>query len=348
MGRPRKRQREEVREAQDMNGDPGPSRDFDLTGGDNPLQGRGVSNQIPLPEDEYGSNGFQNGDYDQIGSFHNNSEIGFDPFRNDALNFELPHGPVSEPILDLSSLDPSQDFSKYFPDISKTPNNMVQLQTQYTNAEADTAGVQPVGTNTTGCACLPNLYSTLGSFHRMPPPSFPYSIGALKKAVNLGREVVRCQNCTQTYNTAIQNSTMLSALVQMIVHEYAKLLKYIDERAAKDEKIAFRVGEMSSPFDSRHTGGPDCPMAINIDLNGEEWRTIAKKAVRQEVLGGDKNRQSLIGLVHEMRERQEKWHGSFSTGEACFNTFEHMRTEQPCAQVLHLDHVKKSLEAFKF
>ena len=220
MGRPRKRQREEVREAQDMNGDPGPSRDFDLTGGDNPLQGRGVSNQIPLPEDEYGSNGFQNGDYDQIGSFHNNSEIGFDPFRNDALNFELPHGPVSEPILDLSSLDPSQDFSKYFPDISKTPNNMVQLQTQYTNAEADTAGVQPVGTNTTGCACLPNLYSTLGSFHRMPPPSFPYSIGALKKAVNLGREVVRCQNCTQTYNTAIQNSTMLSALVQMIGESY--------------------------------------------------------------------------------------------------------------------------------
>lgn len=100
----------------------------------------------------------------------------------------------------------------------------------------------------------------------------------------------------------------------MLINEYARLLKYIDERSTNSDKIPFRVGEQSPLLDSRHTRTPDCPMAINIDLSGEDWRTLARKAISQEVLGSSDSGSSLIGLVDTMKNRQNKWHERQPTG----------------------------------
>ena len=202
----------------------------------------------------------------------------------------------------------------------------------------------------THCSCLSGLYSMLAKFQSLPEPSFPYTMGALRNAAALSRSVVACHECSQTYNTAIQNSMLLGTLLQLLVTEYAKLLKHIDERSEQNEKIAFRFGDPSSPFDSRHTGLPDCPMGITIDLSGDEWRTLARKAVAQEVLGNSDSSSGLIGTVQKLSERQVLWHDRYSKGSYtashCANPPHN--TENPnhtCVQVLFTENLRRSLEA---
>ena len=159
-----------------------------------------------------------------------------------------------------------------------------------------------------GCPCLASLYTTLATFQSLPPASFPYSMGALRNATSCGYEVVRCQRCPKVYNMAVQNSTLLITLLHLVIIEYRKLSNHIDQRAKTEEKIVYRLGEASTAFDQRHTGAPGCPMAVNIDLSGEEWRTLARKAVKQEVQGKTDDGPSLLHLIHEMRDRQVAWH----------------------------------------
>ncbi|KAK4697726.1 hypothetical protein P7C71_g392, partial [Lecanoromycetidae sp. Uapishka_2] len=200
------------------------------------------------------------------------------------------------------------------------------------------------------CSCLPDLYRTLASFQSVPAPSFPFSLGNLKKAARLAHDVVQCQICPQTYNTAVQNSMLLGTLMQLLINEYSKLLKHIDERSSSGQKIPFRVGEPSSPFDSRHTGGPDCPMSVSIDLSGDEWRLLARKAVHQEIYGEKAaGHQSLMALLHKMRDRQEGWHHRFTSevhtpGHNHSDEEARKSNEHICVQVTQIHNLKKSLE----
>ena len=137
-------------------------------------------------------------------------------------------------------------------------------------------------------------------------------MGALRNATNLGYEILTCSKCPTIYNMAVQNVQLLTTLLHLVVNEYGKLLTHIDRRALAEEKIQFRFGETSTVFDHRHTGAPGCPMAVNIDLSGEEWRTLARKAVRQEVIGSGDSNFTLLNLLHELRERQSSWHGNLA------------------------------------
>ena len=201
-----------------------------------------------------------------------------------------------------------------------------------------------------GCSCLSDLYSMLARFQKLPAPSFPFSMAALKSAAALSRRVVACYHCSQTFSTALQNSTLLGTLVQLLIMEYAKLLNHIDERCKQAERIAFRLGDPSSLYDSRHTGLPNCPISINVNLSSDEWRTLARKAVAQEVLGNLQGSLGVVGLVQEIDDRRVSWRERFSTGQCTeFHTAGHQHsTEHPdhlCAQAVHLDNLKRSLEA---
>ena len=222
-----------------------------------------------------------------------------------------------------------------------------------TSLDYDSSNEIPADGAKTGCACLPNLYSTLALFQSMPAPSFPYSMGLLKKTTRLGHDVVGCQICPNAYNTAVQNSMLLGTLLQILINEYAKLLKYIDERSVNSDKIPFHVGEQSSLLDSRHTRIPNCPMAISIDFSGEDWRTLARKAISQEVLGSSDSGSSLIGLVDTMKNRQNKWHERQPTG-VHVASHDHDCATQPqpgakandmCVQATYVEHLKKSIKA---
>lgn len=351
MGRPRKRQREEEDHTQAFSG---VLRSFGE--GDEGMASPLLDTDLAT----FSSNGIETVDFQHVSSdpkgiwdtqqAGNDSELGGGHSIDATFQtFDVPGFP---PTIGFPILDPSLDFHTFFP--IESPNT-APLQTP-SGLTDGAAGSPSFDTLHGGCSCLVKLNSTLVTFQSPPAPSFPYSMGPLRKAIQCGYEVVRCQKCPQGYNTAIQNSMLLVALLQMLINEYTKLLKHIDERAKTGESIAFRVGEVSSCFDQRHTGTPDCPMAINIDLNGEEWRMLAQKGVRQEVFGSAESKECLLNIIEEMRDRQMMWHKNCSQGSHPDHVHTHNDSvTQPgsgkgdpiCAQLIYIDHLKRMLAALK-
>lgn len=166
----------------------------------------------------------------------------------------------------------------------------------------------PMTSSDTSCQCIATLYVTLSSFQALPPPSFPYSMGALTKATAVAREALRCQRCPKLYALALQNLMSLCTLLPLIVHQYGKLLQYIDERSAEGRPISVRMGEKSLDQLHLHTGTADCPMAIDLDLGPKEWRAMSRKVLRRKVIGDVDSDDSLLGLVEELENRQRAWH----------------------------------------
>ena len=332
MGRPRKRRREEY---------------------DNMCNEKTIPAGVEAPIPKNGRDSFENQGSAELLSTnvqHLTHLARMDASLDANIELQPLQESVAGPILGLDAWGLAEDPNSHFPTLS---DSSTQPQMPPAESTYDITNEFFTDEGLTGCPCLPDLYSTLASFQSMAPSSFPYSIGALRKATLLGHEVVRCHVCPRTYNTAIQNSMLLGTLLQMVTNEYAKLLKHIDERSATDERIPFRVGEPSSPFDSRHTGTSDCPMAVNIELTGEEWQMLARKAIKQEVLGQSNGNKSLIGLVDMMRHRQKDWHTLYGSDVHAIghehSTAPNVRTkatanDDMCVQIKFIDQVKCSLE----
>ena len=158
------------------------------------------------------------------------------------------------------------------------------------------------------CSCLKKLRSMLEDFQSLQPPSFPSSRGFLIKAISLAREVVRCPCCPVDYPSALQNLMALTTLLPLVVHEYARLLRHIQDEVDRGCKITYRMGDSSPSTLHLHTGTADCPMGFNVELDPEEWASIAKKVVRQDVFGSPGDSGYLMEVVEELEQRQEIWH----------------------------------------
>ena len=268
------------------------------------------------------------------------------PQSTDVFSFGVPEGQTPNLEQGSPSWDSSQGLGQPFATLA---NYAAPLHTPPTTSPELDSNNDTAGDAVTSCSCLSNLYSMLAKFQLLPAPSFPYSAGFLRSAVDLSRRVVACHSCSRMPNTAIQNSMLLGTLLQLLIMEYAKLLKHIDERSQQTEKIALRLSDPLSLFDSRHTGLPDCPMALNIDLSGDEWRTLARKAVAHEVLGNAQDPGGLFGVVQDMRDRQSSWHERFSK-DACVASHNADHQEQPegynhiCVQVLQIEHLRRCIE----
>lgn len=272
------------------------------------------------------------------------------PFTSDAkatsdvaspqIDFTIPQTPELGSSIDFAGLDMPGLFST-------DPAAALSQTNQESNDNNDLQS---------GCSCLTGLYSTLAAFQSLPAPSFPFSLAALRTARQCGYKVVRCETCPQKYNTAVQNSMLLCTLLHLVTNEYGRLLRHIDERSQSEEHIEFRAAEPSMFFDPRHTGTPDCPMAVTIELDGDEWRVLARKAVKQEVVGGFKTGESIINLVREMRDRQLLWHGTCAQGENLHRgrmhetAVDHSNGKKDghiCAQLVQISNIETALEALK-
>ena len=268
------------------------------------------------------------------------------PQSIDVFSFGVPEGQTPNLEQGFSSWDSSQVLGQPFATLA---NYTAPLHTPPNTSPELDSNNDTAGDAVTSCFCLSNLYSMLAKFQLLPAPSFPYSAGFLRSAVDLSRKVVACHNCSRMPNTAIQNSMLLGTLLQLLIMEYAKLLKHIDERSQQTEKIALRLSDPSSLSDSRHTGLPDCPMSLNIDLSGDEWRILARKAVAHEVLGNSQDPGGLFGVVQEMRDRQSSWHQRFSK-DSCVASHNADHQQRPegynhiCVQVLQIEHLRKCIE----
>lgn len=158
------------------------------------------------------------------------------------------------------------------------------------------------------CSCLNELYSILASFQSLPPTSFPASRGPLIKATNLARRVVRCPHCPQDYPSALQNLMLLTTLLPLVAHGYAKLLQHIQEQAAQGCAVTYRVGDSSLSTIHLHTGTPECPMGFNVELDAEEWASMARKVVKQDIYGNNQKLDCVLSVVEELEQRQWIWH----------------------------------------
>ncbi|KAL9128949.1 MAG: hypothetical protein Q9217_002465 [Psora testacea] len=356
MGRPRKRRREgDVQSPEDLQ-----SLALDPWGFGNGISEIGTAlehstddmNFADIIDPQHSSNGLP-----QTGPMGRNStnldtgsnimDIHYQPQGpNDLGNADLSSGDLGFDLLSSSGPDNFSDFGSWI-------SAPTQLRTPPSTADYNLPSQYPSQTDFASCSCLPELYKMLSSFPSSSNPSFPYSLVLLKQATNKGRDVLQCEVCPKAYNTALQNSMMLGTLIHLVISEYAKLLKHIDERSEKEDKIVFRMAEYyASERAHLHTGAVDCPMAISIDLCGAEWRALARKGVRKEIYGAEPGDHCLALILDGMRDRQIKWHGvlldetrlhehgmapevsSGKTANTCI-----------CTQVIHIDQLKRSLDA---
>ena len=259
--------------------------------------------------------------------------------HNNSSSFEATQFSLNSEFTESLSIQPGNYASV-------GPTGMFQTSHGYPVDGSDSR----VALSGTGCTCLANLYSTLALFRSLPPSSFPFSMGALSKATTVARGACHCEHCPTEYASALQNLMLLSTLLPLIAHEYGKLLAHVDERASKGGTITFRMGEKEQVFENlhRHTGNPDCPMAFELDLSAEEWRSMARKVITRNVLGPKDL--SVSGVVDDLERRQKQWHehpilAEFQHGTDCHGHGPEIGDEHICLKLL--SRVKSSIEALK-
>jgi hypothetical protein len=101
---------------------------------------------------------------------------------------------------------------------------------------------------------------------------------------------------------------------------YRKILGSIDAEAARAENagttIQYRIGDTSPERWHLHTGTNDCPMGVNVDLDPSEYKMLARKVIKADVLGAanaNPNQMSVLGIVKSLEERQHEWHTGSSS-----------------------------------
>lgn len=156
------------------------------------------------------------------------------------------------------------------------------------------------------------MYLTLSDLQSMPSFSFPAVIPRLRSAMDTASAIIHCPKCPKENFTAIQNVQSLSALLTALGERFHRVLTEIDAEAARLEetgqKKPFRIGDNSAENAHLHTGTLNCPMGFDIQLEGKDWKKLAKQALRTEVLGGGCNKRPLVWLLEEMEKRQKRWH----------------------------------------
>jgi len=110
----------------------------------------------------------------------------------------------------------------------------------------------------------------------------------------------------------MQNTQSLSTLLATIAGRFHRILQQIDSEGEEMERMgqkkAFRVGDNDPSVQHLHTWTPDCPLGFNIELDAKDWKQLAKKAIKGEVLGGGTATAAFMDLVHQFERRQNRWH----------------------------------------
>lgn len=135
-----------------------------------------------------------------------------------------------------------------------------------------------------------------------------------RKAMDTASSLLHCPQCPTSMFSIMQNTQSLSILFTTIAGRFHRILKQIDSEAHEMErtgtKKAFRVGDNDPSVQHLHTGTPDCPLGFNIELDANEWKKMAKKAIKGQVLGGGTDTITLMDLVHQFEQRQTRWHAA--------------------------------------
>ena len=329
MGRPRKRRREEPGSIDD----PTTGLKQNQATKSNPVNTATTESQLPPQEDYLTTLQLGNREAPDFGDSFTSGHPVPDLFAFQvgdggmiaSLDDFLPNnGDVAQTAKPFSGIPSGQNQADYV--FGSDRSNMLLADLTSTTSDA-------------GCSCLTNLYSTLSSFQKLPPPSFPYSMAALTKATTVARDALRCQQCPTVFASALQNLMSLCTLLPLIGHEYGKLLQHIDERAAEGATVSFRMGENSLDQIHLHSGTLDCPMSFDMDLSAAEWKVMARRVVRQKVIRSSGADPSVLGLLEELENRQRSWHAKptlaeFRHGLSCMEQDCSVNENHTCLQMV--------------
>ncbi|TKA73753.1 hypothetical protein B0A49_05091 [Cryomyces minteri] len=106
----------------------------------------------------------------------------------------------------------------------------------------------------------------------------------------------------------MQNTQLIGTLLMCIAEQFSKLLQAIEAEAVTDEATgrtkSFQMGDVTAETSHLYTGGVGCPGASSVELEAQEWRPLAKKVVKAEVLGTANKSRFLVALINGMDARQ--------------------------------------------
>ncbi|KAK5168325.1 uncharacterized protein LTR77_006894 [Saxophila tyrrhenica] len=243
----------------------------------------------------------------------------------------------------LPALTPDNNStSSHSPPVLNLPPELQQTH-HHNHNHIDPSLPQPDSTNLglpasllPPCACLSTMYLTLSNLSSMPPSfPFPFALHPLRSAMQTAADVLACEHCPQRFISAIQNTQLIGTLLMSLAERYGKVLSAISseaERAEREgEKKKFRLADLNTANGHLHTNGIGCAAAFNLELEADEWRSLAKKVVRAEVCGADDGGEmnplsesnemngtgggdphshcpSFLGIISKMERRQEFWH----------------------------------------
>jgi hypothetical protein len=221
-------------------------------------------------------------------------------------DFLLFPGPHVDPWLDFPTADYSITTTTF--DADPTHHQPAPEPTCLTTAHSTIASFPDMQPGTTTCDCLATMIIILQSLRPMTTFQFPSSVGHLRNAVTKLSPVIECSVCPKECGTGMQNIMLLHTVLSSLTGRFHHLLQSLDTEAQR----VVRAGEIkqlrvADPSDMApmHTGTPDCPMGINISVDGNQWRDIARGALRTLVHGPGSTMESLL---ENLRRRQELWH----------------------------------------
>lgn len=169
------------------------------------------------------------------------------------------------------------------------------------------------------CSCLSLNYLALSDLHALNDFAFPAVVPRLRPALLTASTMIHCPKCPTQVFSAVQNISALNSLLSAVAERFHKVLAAIDTEAIRleqtGEKKSFRVGDNSAENAHLHTGKLDCPMGYDLQLDPQDWKKLAKKMLRTEVMGGGHSPTPLISLVDELEKRQNKWHNDVTNAE---------------------------------
>lgn len=215
--------------------------------------------------------------------------------------------------------------------------------TQQAHDPATAAAAAALGTEQAAlpnCACLSSMYLALSNLSTMDSSfAFPYALHPLREAMTTASSVIACDICPQQFITGLQNVQLLGALLTSIAERFGKVVTAINAEASRadaaHETKKFRLADLNTPTSHLHTSGLGCVTAFSLDLSPIEWKSLAKKVVKAEVLGpsgSDDCCPYFLGLVEQMEQRQARWHSRCADDELSHDV---QRVRLPLNDIAH-------------
>lgn len=161
------------------------------------------------------------------------------------------------------------------------------------------------------CSCFADMYLSVTSVQSSSHLGFPFALGPLRAGMITANKLVNCDRCANEVSSVQQNILLLNALLSALASGFDKLLRSINAEASRAQnenaKKSIRMGDTSVQNAHLHTGSFGCPGAFYVELDAQEWSSVAKRVVSKEIFEG-LGTLTLENLLTTLENRQKEWH----------------------------------------